>query len=102
MENNYSEKIVQTLEKATQPMDIEKIRVEAGIGHWTTALKHCLELVISEKIHGKKTSKSWIFWVDHTCSACSQWAGRCLKEHVGKVASSLACDVFEPKMEVQQ
>jgi len=62
--NHYQEKIVQMLEKATQPMDIEKIRVDCGIGNWNTALKHCLELVISRKIKGTKTSKSWIFWVE--------------------------------------
>lgn len=64
MENNYSEKIVKVLKKATCPMDIEKIRVEAEIGHWTTALKHCLELVISGRIKGQKTSKSWVFWME--------------------------------------
>lgn len=58
----YPSKIVETLERATQPMDIEKIRVEAGIGNWNTALKHCLELLIAKKIHGQKTSKSWVFW----------------------------------------
>jgi hypothetical protein len=64
MENNYDKKIVEMLEKATQPMDIEKIRVDIGIGNWNTALKHCLELVISGKIKGTKTSKSWVFWMD--------------------------------------
>ena len=98
MENNYQQKIMEALRKASQPWDIEKIRHECGIGNWNTALKHCLELVISEKIHGLKTSKSWIFWLDHTCIDCNRWAGRCMKEgHVGKVASSPACDVFEFK-----
>jgi len=64
MENNYDEKIVEMLEKATCPMDIEKIRVDVGIGNWNTALKHCLELVIARKINGQKTSKSWVFWID--------------------------------------
>lgn len=65
MENHYQEKIVEMLEKATQPMDIEKIRVDVGIGNWNTALKHCLELVIAKRIKGQKTSKSWIFWVEN-------------------------------------
>lgn len=64
MENDYPEKIIEILQKATEPMDIEKIRVEAGIGNWQTALKHCLQLVISHKINGQKTSKSWIFWIE--------------------------------------
>jgi hypothetical protein len=63
MENRYQEKIIEMLEKATQPMDIEKIRMGVGIGNWNTALKHCLELVIAGKIKGQKTSKSWIFWI---------------------------------------
>lgn len=62
MENNYPERIVEILEKAHEPQDIEKIRIEAGIGNWQTALKHCLELLIAGKIQGQKTSKSWIFW----------------------------------------
>jgi hypothetical protein len=64
MENHYDEKIIEALEKAIQPLDIEKIRVDCGIGNWNTALKHALELVISGKIRGQKTSKSWIFWIE--------------------------------------
>jgi len=63
-ELNYQQKIVHVLSEATEPLDIEKIRVEAGIGNWNTALKHCLELLIAKRILGTKTSKSWIFWVD--------------------------------------
>jgi hypothetical protein len=63
LENNYQEKIMETLDKAAQPMDIEKIRVDVGIGNWNTALKHCLELVIAKKISGQKTTKSWVFWI---------------------------------------
>jgi hypothetical protein len=44
-------------------MDIEKIRIDSGIGNWNTALKHCLELKIAGKIEGQKTSKGWIFWL---------------------------------------
>lgn len=64
MENAYQQKIVQTLENASKPLDIEKIRVDAGIGNWNTALKHCLELLIAKKISGQKTSKSWVFWIE--------------------------------------
>jgi hypothetical protein len=62
LDNNYDQKIVQTLEKTAQPLDIEKIRIAAGIGNWNTALKHCLELMLNRKIEGQKTSKSWVFW----------------------------------------
>jgi len=61
---SYKPSIVGLLKRAKEPMDIEKIRVEAGIGNWQTALKHCLELLIAKKILGTKTSKSWIFWVE--------------------------------------
>jgi hypothetical protein len=63
LENNYDEKIVELLSNSTTPMDIEKIRIEVGIGNWNTALKHCLELLVAKRINGIKTSKSWIFWV---------------------------------------
>ncbi len=61
---DYQKKIVKFLSQVKEPTDIEKIRVEAGIGNWNTALKHCLELLIAKKICGTKTSKSWIFWAD--------------------------------------
>jgi hypothetical protein len=63
LENNYDKKIVELLTNSSTPMDIEKIRIEAGIGNWNTALKHCLELIVAKKINGIKTSKSWVFWV---------------------------------------
>lgn len=64
MELGYQQKIVDILLEASEPLDIEKIRTEAGIGNWNTALKHCLELFIAKKIRGQKTSRSWIFWVE--------------------------------------
>lgn len=72
MESDYPEKIIKILTEATEPLDIEKIRVGAGIGNWNTALKHCLELLLAKKIQGQKTSKSWIFWVDHHNGEISQ------------------------------
>ena len=62
MENGYDQKIIEMLRKTKTPMDIEKIRVEVKIGNWNTALNHCLALLISQKISGVKTSKSWVFW----------------------------------------
>jgi len=58
----YKEEIRQVLCESSHPLDVEKIRVACGIGNWETALKHCLELLWDEKIHGVKTSKSWVFW----------------------------------------
>jgi hypothetical protein len=62
--NNYNERILGVLSEAIQPMDVEKIRSESGIGHWNTALSHCLELLVNKRICGTKTSKSWIFWIE--------------------------------------
>jgi len=60
--SGYEKAIVRLLEGASQPLDVERIRVECRIGNWQTALKHCLELLYHGKICGVKTSKSWIFW----------------------------------------
>lgn len=64
MLNNYEEKIVLFLSEATEPVYVEKIRVSCGIGNWQTALKHCLVLFIQGRIKGRRTSKSWEFWID--------------------------------------
>ena len=66
--NNYNERILGVLNQAVQPMDVEKIRSEAGIGHWNTALSHCLELLVNKQISGTKTSKSWVFWIEKETS----------------------------------
>jgi len=60
----YPDRILRLLGDTTEPLDVEKIRTKCEIGNWNTALKHCLELVISGKIKGMKTSKSWVFWID--------------------------------------
>lgn len=62
MGNEYKTTILEILERATEPLDVEKIRIAACIGNWQTALKHLLELKIQGEIEGRKTSKSWIFW----------------------------------------
>jgi len=58
----YKEKILKFVDNVTEPVDIKKIQLACGIGNWTTALKHCLELLIEGKIKGQKTSKGWVFW----------------------------------------
>lgn len=65
-ENNYKKKILDFLDEALQPQDVEKIRTACGIGNWNTALKHCLELHIEGRLQGQKTSKSWVFWAKET------------------------------------
>jgi len=63
MTNDYKQKILEYLEVAAEPADIEKIRSACGIGNWNTALKHCLELHAQGAVQGQKTSKGWTFWV---------------------------------------
>jgi hypothetical protein len=63
--NDYPERILSLLENACEPLDVEKIRVETGIGNWNTCLKHCLEMLVNKKIRGQKTSKSWVFWANN-------------------------------------
>lgn len=66
MQNSiYRERIIRIVSKATMPLDVEFIRVEADIKNWQTAISHLLQLVIEEKICGQKTTKGWIFWMDN-------------------------------------
>jgi len=58
------QRITDRLRSSTIPLDVENIRVSCKIGNWNTALKHCLELVLSKEIKGQKTSKGWIFWIN--------------------------------------
>jgi hypothetical protein len=58
----YKQEILELLKKATEPMDVAKIRYACHIGNWNTAMKHCLELMLDRKINGQRTSKGWIFW----------------------------------------
>jgi len=62
---DLKETIRQVLDESSRPMDVEKIREACRIGNWQTALKHCLELLYDGKIHGIKSSKSWLFWTKH-------------------------------------
>jgi len=63
MLKEYQERIINFLNETTGPVDVEKIRRNCGIANWNTALKHCLELLIQNKIKGEETSKGWLFWI---------------------------------------
>jgi hypothetical protein len=63
MVQNYQDKIIAFLNKTIGPVDVEKIRRNCGIANRNTALKHCLELLIQNKIKGEETSKGWLFWI---------------------------------------
>jgi hypothetical protein len=70
--NEIKNRIINCLKTAKIPQGVENIRVACKIGNWNTALKHCLELLIQEKINGQKTSKSWIFWINPPQSRAKQ------------------------------
>jgi len=61
---NYKKKVLHVLRNSSMPMDIENVRVKAGIKSWVTSKSVLLELLCEGKISGQKTTKSWIFWVD--------------------------------------
>jgi hypothetical protein len=58
------QRIIQHLKTANMPVHVEDIRASCKIGNWNTALKHCLELVLSKQIKGERTSNGWIFWIN--------------------------------------
>jgi len=58
-----NQQIIEHLRAANMPSHVETIRVSCGVGNWNTALKHCLELLLSKQIEGQRTSNGWIFWI---------------------------------------
>lgn len=65
---DYPDSILGFLQTTDHPVDVEKIRKHCGIGNWNTCLKHCLELLLSGKLNGQKTTKSWVFWGENRCN----------------------------------
>jgi len=64
MKRGYDKKALEVLRSSSIPMDIENVRVRAGIKSWVTSKSTLLELLCEGKISGQKTTKSWIFWID--------------------------------------
>jgi hypothetical protein len=62
--NSINQRIIEHLKIEETPAHVELIRASCRIGNWNTALKHCLELMLSKQIEGKRTSNGWIFWVN--------------------------------------
>jgi len=58
------EKILKVLSLAHTPMDVENIRVLAGLKNWESTKATLLEMVMDGLVLGQKTTKSWIFWVN--------------------------------------
>ncbi len=60
------DKILHVLSGAPIPMDVENVRIKSGLKNWESTKALLLELVVEGLISGQKTTKSWVFWVDHT------------------------------------
>lgn len=50
------------------PMDVENIRLKAGLKNWESTKAILLEMVLLGTIMGQKTTKSWIFWIGSTAA----------------------------------
>src|SRR5881628_536604 len=59
------DKILHVLSGAPIPMDVENVRIKSGLKNWESTKALLLELVVEGIISGQKTTKSWVFWVDH-------------------------------------
>jgi len=62
------ERIVQVLENSLIPMDVENVRLNAGMKNWESTKSILLEMVLQGAIRGQRTSRSWIFWMDDESS----------------------------------
>ncbi len=62
--NSAKERIREVLKKSEIPMDVENVRVKAGLKNWESTKAILLEMVLQGSALGQKTTKSWIFWVN--------------------------------------
>ncbi len=62
--NSARERIRDVLKKSEIPMDVENVRVQAGLKNWESTKAILLEMVLQGSVLGQKTTKSWIFWVN--------------------------------------
>jgi hypothetical protein len=67
--NSHRQRIVEVLEGALMPMDVENIRLKAGLKNWESTKAILLEMVLQGTIIGQKTTKSWIFWIGSTVAS---------------------------------
>ena len=67
--NSHQQKIIEVLEEAMMPMDVENVRLRAGLKNWESTKAILLEMVLLGMIMGQKTTKSWIFWTASTVTS---------------------------------
>lgn len=63
MSLSHRRKVLEALENSELPMDIESIRIGAGIGNWQTAKAILLELLVEGVVKGQKSTRGWTFWI---------------------------------------
>lgn len=60
---SHRERLREVLKESPIPMDVENVRLKAGLKNWESTKALLLEMVLQGTIHGQKTTKSWIFWL---------------------------------------
>src|SRR3989442_15949021 len=65
-QESLRDRILHVLSSAPIPMDVENVRIKSGLKNWESTKALLLELVVEGLISGQKTTKSWVFWIDHT------------------------------------
>jgi hypothetical protein len=58
------QRIKDVLDRSMIPMDVENVRVGAGLKNWESTKALLLEMTLQGVIHAQKTTKSWIFWTN--------------------------------------
>jgi hypothetical protein len=62
--NSQRQRIKEVLDSSTMPMDVENVRVRAGLKNWESTKALLLEMTLQGVIQAQKTTKSWIFWTN--------------------------------------
>jgi hypothetical protein len=60
----YKDRIRSVLADSSLPMDIENIRVGAGLKNWESTKAILLEMVLQGTVNGEKTPSAWKFWIN--------------------------------------
>lgn len=61
---SHKQRISNILRESSIPMDVENVRMRAGLKNWESTKAILLEMVLQGAIQGQKTTKSWVFWVN--------------------------------------
>ena len=68
----YKDRIRNVLAESSLPMDIENIRIGAGLKNWESTKAILLEMVLQGTIIGEKTTSSWKFWINPSSKRSQQ------------------------------